>query len=182
MTVLLVYASTHGHTAKIAERIAGAMRSAGASVEVRTVEEAGEVRADSYDAVVVAASVHGGAHQAEIVRWAEKRRAVLELKPSAFVSVSLTAAEDTDEGRTVTRGYVDDFVERTGWTPRQAVTLAGALQYREYDFMTRLVMRLLMHRGGHPTDIGRDFDYTDWDAVDRFGEEFARRVAAERVS
>ena len=58
-----------------------------------------------------------------------------------------------------------------------AATFAGALQYREYDFATRLVMRLLMSRGHHPTDAPRDYDYTDWEAVDRFAQHFAEVVA-----
>ena len=34
-------------------------------------------------------------------------------------------------------------------------------------------MRLMMRRMGHPTDASHDYDYTDWDAVDRFGREVA---------
>ena len=37
-------------------------------------------------------------------------------------------------------------------------------------------MRLMMRRGGHPTDTSQDYDYTDWDAVERFGREFAALV------
>lgn len=29
---------------------------------------------------------------------------------------------------------------------------------------------------GHPTDTSRDYDFTDWDAVERFGRECARLV------
>ena len=72
-----------------------------------------------------------------------------------------------------TRKYIDDFTDDTGWTPRATESIAGALQYREYDFATRLLMRLLMRRGGHPTDSSHDYVYTDWDAVDRFGRECA---------
>jgi menaquinone-dependent protoporphyrinogen oxidase len=53
------------------------------------------------------------------------------------------------------------------------VSFAGALQYREYDFVTRLVMRVLMRRGDHPTDVTEDYDYTDWDDVERFGRAYA---------
>lgn len=62
--------------------------------------------------------------------------------------------------------------------PGQAVSFAGALQYREYDFMTRLVMRVLMRRGEHPTDVAHDYDYTDWDSVDRFAHECERMLAS----
>ena len=38
-----------------------------------------------------------------------------------------------------------------------------------YDFVARLVMRVLMRRGEHPTDVTEEYAYTDWDAVDSFG-------------
>jgi menaquinone-dependent protoporphyrinogen oxidase len=65
----------------------------------------------------------------EVVEWVERHRAALARRPSAFISVCLTAAEETEESRAATRGYLDDFAERTGWAPTTAVTFAGALQY-----------------------------------------------------
>jgi menaquinone-dependent protoporphyrinogen oxidase len=166
--ILLAYASTHGHTAKIAARIAEVMR--GAHHHVVVYDDVASIDPDLnvFDAVVVGASIHSGHHQPDLVAWAERHSTSLGLHPSAFFSVCLTAADDSDESRQATHDYLDDFEERTGWTPRLRTTFAGALQYREYDFATRLVMRLLMQRGQHPTHITRDFDYTDWDAVDAF--------------
>ena len=65
--------------------------------------------------------------------------------PSAFFSVCLTVADDTEESRAATRRYLDEFVEETGWTPGRTATFAGALQY------------------------------TDWDAVDRWAHELAAK-------
>ncbi len=45
-----------------------------------------------------------------------------------FFSVCLTAADDTEEARAATRGYLDGFVEQTGWTPGRSATFAGAVQ------------------------------------------------------
>jgi menaquinone-dependent protoporphyrinogen oxidase len=95
------------------------------------------------------------------------------------VSVCLTAADDTDESRDATRRYIDEFLDETGWTPRKSKTFAGALQYREYDFATRLLVRLMMRKAGHPTDISQDYDYTDWGAVDRFAHECSAMVAVD---
>lgn len=39
-------------------------------------------------------------------------------------------------------------------------------------------MRLLMRKDHHPTDASRDYDYTDWDAVDAFGHACAELAAA----
>lgn len=53
---------------------------------------------------------------------------------------------------------------------------------REYDFVTRLVMRLMMCRraaqvgspGGEEfTDMKHDHELTDWEAVDEFARAFA---------
>lgn len=166
--VLIVYASTHGHTGKIASRIGRVLTNAGHDCELHSIATATDLTISDYDVVIVGASIHAGHHQKELLEWAEQHATLLNMVRSAFFSVCLSAAEDTGESRQVTRDYLDDFEERTGWTPRRRTTFAGALQYREYDFMTRLAIRLMMHRGGHPTDTSHDYDYTNWDAVDTF--------------
>ena len=178
-TVLLLHASTHGHTARIAARIADALEADGVTVDARRAAPEGvdDPSPHDYDAVIVGASIHAGHHQKEIVEWARRHHTTLALRPGAFFTVCLSAADDTDEARAATRRYLDEFVEATGWTPTRAATFAGALQYREYDFATRLLVRLLMHKGGHPTDTSRDYDFTDWDAVERFAHQCAALLA-----
>jgi menaquinone-dependent protoporphyrinogen oxidase len=176
-SVLLLYASTHGHTAKIAARIAGVLRAEGMEVDLRDVKDPGDLEQAHYDGVIVGASLRANHHQREMVDWVKEHRAWLEDRASAFFSVSLTAAEDTEEARAATRKCIDDFLDETGWRPGQSVAMAGALQYREYDVFTRVLMRLMMRHVGHPApDTSHDYDYTDWDAVERFGREFAALV------
>jgi menaquinone-dependent protoporphyrinogen oxidase len=175
--VLVVYASTHGHTAKVAGRVAETLRAEGLGTTVADVREAGGVDPARHSGVIVGASLHVGRHQAAMVDWVKEHRAALDARPSAFFSVSLTAADDTDEARATTRGCIDDFLEATGWAPARTAAVAGALQYREYSIHTRVLMRLVMRRGGHPTDTSHDYVYTDWDAVDRFARDLAGLVA-----
>jgi len=170
---LVVYASTHGHTARIAARIAEAMRAHGVEADLHDVASAGDAEPGLYDVVVVGASLHKEHHQQQIVDWVTARRASLEDRPSVFFSVSLSAAEDTDEAHAATQRCIDEFCAQTSWTPARTERIAGCLQYREYDFFTRQLMRLMMRRMGHPTDASHDYDYTDWDGVDRFGREVA---------
>ena len=178
--VLVIYASTHGHTAKIAARVADGIRAAGLEADVRDVARATDLDAAPYDGVIVGASLHRVHHQREMVDWVKSHRAALAERPSAFFSVSLAAAEDTDEARETTQRCIDDFVQETDWSPTRSVPVAGALQYREYDVFTRTLMRLLMKRGGHPTDTSHDYDYTDWEAAERLGREFAALVASHQ--
>src|SRR5690606_17626053 len=145
--------------------LAEGIRAAGEEPDLRDAKHDPAPEVAGFDGVIVAGSLHGGHHQRSVVDWVKANREVLAGRPTAFLSVSLTAAEDTDEAREATQRCIDDFVEETGWTPDRTEPVAGALQYREYDVATRTLIRLMMKRGGHPTDTSQDHDYTDWDAV-----------------
>lgn len=181
--ILVAYATTHGHTRLIAERIGAVLRESGRQVELCDLgSDHPDPRPVEYEGIVVAASVHAGHHQSKILRWARAHQTALSLRPTAFVSVSLTAADDTDEARATTRRLIDDLADDSGWTPTLTLPVAGALQYHEYDLPTRVLMRLIAHRHHQPTDVSRDVDYTDWPAVERFATEFAGRLRAPAAS
>lgn len=175
---LVVYASTHGQTAKIAARLAEAMRSQGLAVDLRAVAQAADATFDRSGLVAVAGSLHAEHHQKELAEWVTERRDALAGVPTLFLSVSLSAAEDSEESRAATRRCIDAFCAQTGGNPDRSEPIAGALQYREYDLFTRQLMRLLMKHMGHPTDASHDYDHTDCDAVDRLGRELAGGIAA----
>ena len=175
-TLLLTYATTHGHTAKIADHLVEALRRRVVDVDVRDVKHIGDADPAHYDAVVAAASLHAGHHQHTMVNWVKANRAKLADRPTLFISVSLTAAEDTPEARAATQRCIDDFNEETGWRPTRCEPVAGALQYREYDVFTRVLMRLKMREGGHEADPSEDHEYTNWSALEQLAEEFAAQV------
>jgi menaquinone-dependent protoporphyrinogen oxidase len=172
MNVLLVFASTHGHTTRIAQRIARVLRHEGHHVSVRRIDDAPE-RLDRWDAVVVGGSLHREVHQPELVAWCHRHHRSLAARPNAFFSVSLTASDHTPEAQAATRRCIDRFVEDTEWDPHHSVAHAGCLHYTKYDAKTRWLMQVMMHRAGHPADTSHDFELTDWDEV----EEFAHDVA-----
>lgn len=176
----MIYATTHGHTAKIASALAGAIRGASLDVVCRDVADPRDAKASDYDAVVAGASLHAGSHQREMVDWVKANRESLKQRPSAFFSVSLAAAEDTADAHEATQECLDRFLEQTGWTPELTTRVAGCLQYLEYGPLLRLMMRLKMRRGGHPTDASRDHEYTDWVAVAGFGRLPPSPPAASR--
>jgi len=156
------------------------MRAQGLEADLHDVANAGDADPGLYDVVVVGASLHREHHQQQIVDWVTARRDALEHRPSVFFSVSLSAAEDSDEALAATQRCVDEFCAQTGWSPARTERIAGCLQYREYDVFTRQLMRLMMRRMGHPPDASHDYDYTDWDGVDRFGREVAALAGHRR--
>jgi len=175
---LILFASTHGQTEKIASEIATRFPGS-CPTQVVNINDSEKLDLSGFDAVVIAASIHAGHHQRSVIDWVKENRELVDDRSNAFISVSLTAAEDTDEARQTTSTMIEDFKSETGWLPDETHAIAGALQYREYDMFTRLFMRLLMSRENHPTDTSHNFDYTDWDAVRLLGDKLFNRFVAE---
>jgi menaquinone-dependent protoporphyrinogen oxidase len=40
-------------------------------------------------------------------------------------------------------------------------------------------MKMIVSFSGGETDSSRDYEYTDWSAVERFARDFARRIAPQ---
>jgi menaquinone-dependent protoporphyrinogen oxidase len=180
--ILIVYGTSEGQTAKIADYLAEVIRAQGHDVFPLNIERQAPAPA-GYDAVVVGASVHKGQHQRWVVDYVRRNRPALEHFPSAFFSVSLAIADGTENGRREAEGYVETFVKETGWYPEKVGLFAGALLYTKYNFLLRWLMRHIARtKGSRDLDTKRDYVYTDFGAVRRFAEEFlASFVPAEAL-
>ena len=188
--VAVFYATREGHTRRIAEHLAATLRQRGldaAASDVRASRAA--FSPGAYAGIVIAASVHAGRHEAEMIRFVKKHRAEIEHVPNAFISVTLSEAgaqrsdvSAAEHARFVSgvQEVVDRFLEETGWRPKRVLPVAGALLYTKYNFLIRLVMKRIARAEGGSTDTSRDHDYTDWAALDRFGAELADEIS--RVS
>ena len=177
MKILVVYGTTEGQTRKIAERMAARIEDHGPPAElVDSASLPKDLDVDSYDAFIVAGSVHQHRHQASMVHFIAEHLKQLNAKPSAFVSVSLAAVLEEDKREA--QAYVDKVLEETGWRPTETMLLAGALLYTHYDFLKRQIMKLIVWKGGGPTDADRDYEFTDWQALSKFVDAFIEKVAA----
>jgi menaquinone-dependent protoporphyrinogen oxidase len=54
----------------------------------------------------------------------------------------------------------------------------GALQYSKYGPLKRLVVRAFAAVAGHDTDTSKDYEYTDWKAVERFAAAFSEELTS----
>lgn len=176
--VLIVHASIDGQTARIAEHMARLLRRGGHEVTLRGAE-AIEVlwETETHDAVIVGGAVRYGHHAPALEQMVRDRLADLASRPGAFFSVCLSAGGPAARPD-VARGYRDEFLQRTGWHPALAASFAGALRYPRYNPFVRFMMRLIVGAAGGETDTSREYEYTDWDAVERFAEAFAARLPA----
>jgi menaquinone-dependent protoporphyrinogen oxidase len=79
------------------------------------------------------------------------------------------------------RAYVKNFEQETGWRPTQVGYFGGALLYRQYGLLKRLMMKKTVRDkpGNLSLDTSRNHEYTEWDDVQRFAEDFLRRLVSE---
>jgi menaquinone-dependent protoporphyrinogen oxidase len=177
-TIAIVYATREGHTAKVAKHLATAMRRTGHQVEVLDAYRPPRVPDhERVDAVVVAAPIRSGRYPRSIVRFVRAHILRLTGIPTAFCSIGLAVASRTANGRAHTQSIVDAFQRETGWRPSRTELVAGALKYTKYNFVVRFMMRRIAAANGGDVDTSRDYEYTDWGALDRFAAEMGRDAA-----
>jgi len=123
----------------------------------------------------IAASVHQEYHQETITNFVIAHLEVLDTRPSAFISVSLSAV--LEGARTEAQKYVDSFVSVTGWRPRRTLLLGGALRFTEYDYFQEQIVKFIVMKRGHAPSTGRDREFTDWQALTDFVDGFLEAAA-----
>jgi len=97
--------------------------------------------------------------------------------PGAFFSVCLAVASGLEEEHREAEKIASDFLQQTGWKPLMTTQIAGALKYTHYDFLKRMLMKMIARREGGDTNVSRDYEYTDWDSVKKFTLEFVNKIA-----
>jgi menaquinone-dependent protoporphyrinogen oxidase len=175
--ILVLYGTSEGQTRKIADAMGDAMRAHGLDVDV--IEAAGSIdpKPSIYSGIIVAASVHGGAYQKPVGEWLRAHAVELRHLPTAFVSVCLSILSKNEAGRQEAEAIPRRFLDSVQWQPAIVKIVAGALLYRQYNFLIRWVMKRIVASAGGDTDTSRDYEYTDWNDVRVFARDFARRVA-----
>ena len=173
MKILVAYATSEGHTRHIANRVAHWLRNRGYRLEVCDSARPQIIKPGEFDGFIVLGSVHFGRHQRILVRFVTANAKVRRESPSAFISVCGAEAQAGEEGKIEARGYIRKFNQETGWQPTLAIPIGGALLYTKYNFIIRAVMKSISQRSGLPTDTTRDYDLTDWAALESFVKPFA---------
>jgi len=177
------YATSEGQTRRIAERLVAIFRENGftsRAVDVAS-SEANSVDWRRAQAAVVGASLHAHKHQRSARTFVDEHASDLNVRPSAFFSVSLAAASESADEREDAARIAREFAEAAEWHPGEIVCLAGRLAYTQYGWLTRFIMKRIARRHGNQTDTTRDYEFTNWDAVARMADGVVRRIAAERA-
>jgi len=171
MRVLVAYASRHGATKGIAERIAESLRGAELKAEARSVKEIRDVA--GYDAFVIGSAAYMFHWLKEATQFAKRHRAVLAARPLwLFSSGPLGTALVDEQGRDVfetTRPKEFDELEAS-LHPRGTRIFFGAWDPEAPPI--GMAERLMRVAPASKTAIPGG-DFRDWAAIDAWAAEIA---------
>ena len=169
-SVLVLYMSRGGHTARIARRICESVAAAGGRAEPMSLLEADKEGVDwtRYNVVALGAPVLYGTYDKSVFAFIARYRTQLEARPNGFFNVSVVAR--TPEKATVAGNrYMQKFLELSPWKPRDLKVIAGKVDYPSWRWHEQVMIRLIMKYTHGPTDRTAVIDYTDWDDVAAYG-------------
>lgn len=175
MKILIVYATSEGQTRKIARFMEEVLQAENHKVVIADATEE-PPSPENFDAVLIGSSIHIQKYHSSIKDYIMKNLDELNQKHSAFFSVSMAIASNIEEEHEEVKKVALGFMEKTGWKPHKISHMAGALKYTQYDYFKKLIMRMIAKKEGGSTDTTKDHEYTDWDAVRSFAQDFANKA------
>ena len=159
MRVLVTYASKHGSTTGIAERIAAKLRAAGHDVDLGSVAEVADV--GTYDAYVIGSAVYYGSWMKEATAFVESNAAWLGRRPVwLFSSGPVGPAGPQDQKELASL--------RETVAPLDHRVFYGALDRHDLSIGERIVVTAVKAPDG---------DFRDWRAIDAWADEIASELA-----
>lgn len=169
MKVLVGYATQHGSTREIAERIGSVLDQHGHRVEVSALEEV--IEAGGYGGFVLGSAIHRQNWLLAARRFIEHHAGTLAVRPVWLFSVGMPAAlprrfrtwAATEEGKAIV-GF------RSYFLPRATRLFSGVYRPEHTPWPGRLLFRAMGGRFG---------DYRDWECIETWAREIAQALDSE---
>ncbi|CAH0541996.1 Protoporphyrinogen IX dehydrogenase [menaquinone] [Vibrio marisflavi CECT 7928] len=171
MKVLFLYSSREGQTKKIFKFIDSELQ--GYECELRNLDEVDSIDLAQYDKVLIGASIRYGHLNKKLYQFIDTHLEQLNRSKVAFFCVNLTARKE-EQGKDTPEGsaYIQTFLKKSPWKPELIGVFAGALYYPRYNWIDRMMIKFIMSMTGGETDTSKEVEYTNWQKVALFAEEF----------
>ncbi len=178
MSILVAYASKHGSTRGIAERIAEKLRAVGQDVQARPVGATDDLA--GYDAFVIGSAAYSTHWLKEAAEFVRSNRAVLADRPVWLFSSGPLGTEATDaKGRDLRDAAepkeIVEFSEALA--PKEHRVFFGALDPGKLGFSERAIRKLPAARALLP-----EGDFRDWAEIDAWAACIAHKLAELHAS
>jgi len=174
MKVLVTFASRHGSTAGIAERIAARLNKAGLEADLRPVEDVARIA--GYDAVVIGAAAYMAHWLKDALKFAQRHQDELATRPVWLFSSGPLGTDRMDkDGKDVLETSRPKEFEALGrlLDPRDERVFFGA--YDPDAPPTGLAERLVHHLPASADALPAG-DFRDWPAIDAWADEIVREL------
>jgi menaquinone-dependent protoporphyrinogen oxidase len=172
-SILVVYASRHGATQGIAERIAETLVASGQKAQVRPAKDVHDLA--DYDAFVIGSAAYMGSWMKEATAFVRRNQAILVGRPVwLFSSGPLGTATTDAQGRDVlSTSEPKEFAEFTETLkPRGQRVFFGALDPHKLGISARLIRSLPAGRALLP-----EGDFRDWKEIEAWAASIARELS-----
>jgi menaquinone-dependent protoporphyrinogen oxidase len=168
---LIIYSSTDGQTKIICEKIKNFSKNS-ESIKLISLEEASNFNLQSYEDIIIGASIRYGKHNKNLYKFISSNKETLVKKRSAFFSVNVVARKP-EKNTPETNPYMKKFLKISNWKPDKLGVFAGKVNYPNYSFFDKYIIRLIMFITKGPTDTSKSFEFTDWSKVEDFARELS---------
>ena len=165
----IIYSSTDGHTVKICEKIIEIIKHE-SIISLSSIEEVDSLDLESFDFILVGASIRYGNHKANLFSFIKNNLESLNKKDTAFFNVNAVARKE-DKNTPATNPYLIKFLKKVAWKPNLLEVFAGKISYPKYHFFDKYMIRFIMWMSKGPTDPSKVFEFTDWKKVESFGKK-----------
>ena len=172
MDDLIIYSSTDGQTKKICEKIKENLPS-GNKFKLISLDEALYFNLEKCEKIIIGASIRYGRHNKKVIDFIIKNKNILNLKKTAFFSVNVVARKE-EKSTAETNPYILNFLKKTNWKPNKLSVFAGKVDYPNYNFINKIVIRFIMMITKGPTDINNSYEFTNWENVRKFAKELEK--------
>ena len=165
MKKIFIYSSSNGQSLKICEALNKNKESLIIDMDMLKT-----TKLDNFDQIIIGASVKYGDHNKKVYEFVKKNRVLLEKKKTVFFSVNATARK-SEKNTPKTNPYIIKFLKKTNWTPDHIGVFAGMIDFPNYNFIEKYIIKLIMWITNGPTDTSKTFEFTNWENVKKFSEE-----------
>ena len=168
---LIIYSSIDGHTKSICERITNFLND-GKKTQITSLNEAAKFDLSDYDKIIIGASIRYGRHSKDLYKFIKINKKILDQKNSTFFSVNVVARKP-EKNTPETNPYIKKFLKISNWKPKKIGVFAGRVDYPNYGFFDKYVIKFIMFLTNGPTDTSQSYEFTDWSKVDEFAKELS---------
>ena len=168
---LIIYSSTDGHTKTICERISNFLNNRH-KIKIMSLAEATKFDLSVFDKIIIGASIRYGKHSKKLYEFITLNKNVLDQKQSIFFSVNVVARK-SEKNTPETNPYTKKFLKISNWRPKKMGVFAGRVDYPNYGFFDKYVIKFIMFLTNGPTDTSQSYEFTDWSKVDEFAKELS---------